>query len=156
MPDIPFSVALTIVGIVVTLLITRYGMMKSDFDERSKTASRVQALETSQKITDKIADKVDKLCVSVAVLESKDDKFWKLLGPRFADIGHSPIHVRRDELMHKLSYTLDITYAELLELRPMLDEAANDTNGETTKRLALAYALYRVDTLLEREEKLNC
>ena len=129
--DIPISVILTVVGIIVSVLIFRYGIMKDSFATNEKICSRLTALETNEAT------------------------FWKILGPSLATVIHSPIHVRRDALMDKLFNTENITYHELCELKPMLEEAANDNNGEKTKRLFAAYSLVRVTQLLHKE-KIDC
>lgn len=84
-------------------------------------------------------------------LETGYEVFWKVLEPHLANIIHSPIHVRRDELVEKM-VTGKLSREEGYELLPMLKECFNNCNTPDQK-IAAALLLARLSVIANIKEK---
>jgi hypothetical protein len=128
-------------GIAVAIagfLITYFGFIRSQQDRAVSHENRMTLLEG--KVTD-LAKREDACPISdlekeVERLKLQSELFWTVLQPHLANIIHSPIHVRRDELVDKFVKGT-ATHDEMVELDPMLcDEIKEHASVEAALLLA--------------------
>jgi len=84
-------------------------------------------------------------------LEEQYKLFWAVIQPHLANIIHSPVHTRRDELVEKL-VTENINEQELSELNRLLKECISncETDG---KKIAATLLLSRAEVLHKYRKK---
>ena len=129
------------IGIVISIagfFITYFGFIRSQQDRAVAHEARMTTMETKIK---ELEDK-DKTCPindvekEVERLKIQNELFWTVLQPHLANIIHSPVHVRRDELVDKFVKGA-ATHDELVELDPMLcDEIKEHASVEAALLLA--------------------
>ena len=79
----------------------------------------------------------------IAILQTDNSTFWRVVGPAMAGIIHSPTHKRRDDLVDKL-VSNEIKPEELSEVVCLLQAAVAESTSD--KKLAAALLLARAES----------
>jgi hypothetical protein len=105
------------------------------------------------KITNRQSDFETKIGERMAKVEANNAVFWQVLSPHMANIIHSPSHQERDELVDKLVHNV-LTTQEAIRLVCMLEQNIKE-NGDSSKKLASAFLLARVEALIATGSLIN-
>lgn len=86
----------------------------------------------------------------IAVLQTNDEVFWRVVGPHMSGIALSPEHLERDHLIRKLDEET-VTYDDLLSLNSILGHDLEE-ESDPMKKVALAFKLAQVRQLLTKAD----
>jgi len=147
---------------LASILVAVLGLVATYFGFVVKVREDIASIKSTCVGRARTTDCLPQLQADVAKLTANDDVFWRVLGPSLGGIIHSPVHIRRDQLMDEwlAAPKGKIPEADLRELRDeleqMLDEAVagNSVNLQLIGAMLLGRLEVQIEAL-ERAESQN-